>query len=60
LTGPDGAIHTTASNAFGYYNFEEIAVGHDYILGASAKGQTFNSVVLNVGGEITNANLTGQ
>jgi Carboxypeptidase regulatory-like domain/Beta-propeller repeat len=41
LTKPNGEIQITTTNPFGYYRFQELAVGETYILSVSSKRYTF-------------------
>ena len=43
LTAPDGTTRTTLTNAFGYYNFENVEVGANYIITVNSKRYTFTN-----------------
>ena len=60
ITNQNGETRTAKTNAFGYYNFEEIPVGETYILSAAHKRYQFNSQVITVSEEIQNADFTAE
>ena len=60
ITASNGETRTAKTNAFGYYNFEEIPVGETYILSAAHKRYQFNSQVITVSEEIQNADFTAE
>lgn len=41
LTAPDGTTRTTLTNAFGYYNFDNVEVGENYLITVNSKRYTF-------------------
>lgn len=43
LTGPSGTVRTALTNPFGYYRFEGVEVGANYIITAASKGYTFDN-----------------
>ena len=53
-----GNTRETVTNPFGFYSFENVAAGRSYVLSASLKRYRFNPVVVNVGDEITDLNIT--
>lgn len=42
LTDTGGAMRQAITNPFGYYSFEEVEVGETYVVGAAAKGYSFD------------------
>ena len=60
LTDAAGTVRTAITNPFGYYSFDGITSGEDYILGATARGLTFQSRLLHVTDSLTDADLTPQ
>ena len=53
LTGADGQSVSTISNNFGSFTFPPVEAGNTYILTASRKGYTFQSMAVNVDTDIT-------
>lgn len=43
LTSPDGARRTATTSTFGYYAFDDVAVGHTYVLEIASKRYTFQN-----------------
>jgi hypothetical protein len=46
------ATRTAISNPFGYYRFDDVPVGETFNVNVSAKGRTFHSRVVTIGGEL--------
>jgi hypothetical protein len=59
LTDAKGMAYSSISNAFGYFRFDDIAVGQTYILSASAKGTRFAPRVIVVTEEIADLEMIG-
>jgi subtilisin-like proprotein convertase family protein len=60
LTDSQGNTRSVKSNNFGYFRFEDTAVGQSYTLNAQAKGYTFVPQIVTVNDEIADLNLTAQ
>lgn len=60
LTATNGATAFTLTNPFGYYRFEDVAVGETYVLTVATKRYSFVPQVVNVSGELTGLDLTAQ
>ncbi len=54
LTDVRGAIRTTLTNAFGFYNFTDVAVSETYTLEARGKRYKFATKVVNLTEDLTN------
>jgi hypothetical protein len=52
-----GHPRITYTSPFGYYRFDDVAVGRTYSLTASAKRYRFNPVIVTVGDEITGLDI---
>jgi hypothetical protein len=52
LTDQMGATRTARTNAFGYFTLDAVEAGRTYFLSVSAKGWSFQPVVLNVSEDI--------
>lgn len=59
LTGADGVLRTARTNSFGYYRFDNVGVGQNYILDARRKGYEFVPRVISVDDEVTDADIVG-
>lgn len=46
ITNPTGGTRTTITNGFGYYSFEDVEVGQNYIVSVSRKGYEFEPRVV--------------
>jgi len=62
LTSVDGTIHHALTNAFGTYSFDQVIVGHPYVLEITAKHFVFaESIrVLDVRDELVGINFVAQ
>lgn len=60
LNDSQGNSRATLSNSFGYFRFEDVAVGEFYILSVSSKRYTFAPQAVQVFDEITEMNLIAQ
>jgi hypothetical protein len=58
LTDQNGETRAAQTNSFGYYRFDEVAVGETYIVNVNAKRYQFNPQVVNVTDEINELNFT--
>jgi hypothetical protein len=52
LTDSSGNSRRALSSSFGYYRFEDVAVGEVYVLSVASKGRQFSPQVVSVGEEI--------
>lgn len=57
LTDSAGAVRTTLTNRLGFYKFEDVAVGENYILDARSKSQIFAPKVISVTEDLTDLNF---
>jgi hypothetical protein len=55
-----GIVRTARTNTFGYYRFDEVAVGETYTVSVQAKGGTFTPQVVYVTEELREPNFTAQ
>jgi hypothetical protein len=60
ITNSNGETQTVLTNQFGYFRFDEIAVGETYIISVRHKIYQFNSQVVSVFEEIQNADFTAE
>lgn len=60
LTDLQGNSQTIITSAFGYFRFDDVAVGETYLINVSSKNFQFSSQVLNISEEISDLNLTAQ
>jgi predicted outer membrane repeat protein len=58
MTDPNGGVRTVKTNLLGDFRFEAVEVGQTWTLQVSAKGLTFDPLVLTVNEEITDLILT--
>ncbi len=58
VTMPNGEVRTAITNAFGYYQFDEIEVGETYVFTVEHKQYTFNPQVLNITDAVENLDFT--
>lgn len=58
LTGTDGSVRRALTNQMGYYRIDNVPTGATYVLGATSKRFTFDSRVVTVGDNITDADIT--
>lgn len=61
LTDSTGAPRTALTNAFGYYRFDDVEAGGNYILSVSSKQYTFDTPVrsITVNDQISDADFVG-
>ena len=57
LAGMEGARDVVLSNAFGFYQFDQVPVGDTYIVSVAAKRYTFAPQTISVTDQITSLNL---
>ncbi|MBA2605936.1 MAG: M20/M25/M40 family metallo-hydrolase [Acidobacteria bacterium] len=57
LTDAGGAVRTTITNPFGYYQFTDVPVGAMYIIEAQSKRYTFTQKVVNITEDLTDLNF---
>ena len=57
LLRPSGITRTALSNGFGFYRFDDVAVGETCVISVQAKNFVFTPRALTVVGEVTNMNL---
>jgi Carboxypeptidase regulatory-like domain len=60
MTGPNGIERRAVTGSFGYYSFDDVAVGDTYLMTASSKQYQFAPRVLSVPDELANVDLIGQ
>ncbi|MBA2737137.1 MAG: carboxypeptidase regulatory-like domain-containing protein, partial [Pyrinomonadaceae bacterium] len=60
LTDRNGEEKTALTNPFGYYRFNEVAVGETYIISGKHKRYEFDSQALTVNGSLSEVNLTAR
>lgn len=62
LTSPDGTRRTTITSTFGYYTFDDVEVGHTYVLGIASKRYTFTNPtrVFSLQDELTGMDFTAE
>lgn len=53
-------IHSTRTNTFGYYRIENIPIGEKRVVSATSKEYSFEPQFIDIFGDLTNVNLTGQ
>ncbi|MBP6003015.1 MAG: VCBS repeat-containing protein [Pyrinomonadaceae bacterium] len=54
LTDQSGAVRTAVSNSFGFFRFDEVAVGETYVLNVRTKSYVFAPQIVSVTDEVTN------
>lgn len=59
LSSPNGSVTTARTSSFGYFRFDEIAVGETYVISVNSKRYTFDpsSQILSVNEELTDVNF---
>jgi CSLREA domain-containing protein len=57
LSGPSGEIGVVMTNSFGYYRFEDVEVGHTYLISVSAKRYRYAPRVINLTDELLDLDL---
>ncbi len=57
LVDSEGSVVAVRSNQFGYFSFEDIAVGQSYTIQTFAKGYSFAPQILNLDEDITGLNI---
>lgn len=62
LTAPNGNTLTTRTSSFGYFRFDNIAVGETYVISVASKRFTFNpsTQILSVNEELTNIDFVAE
>lgn len=58
LTNPQGTTRTILTNGFGYYRFDDVEVGQNYIFEVNSKRYSFTPQVIFVTEEIQDLNFT--
>jgi len=58
LTGPDGAGRTAITGPFGYFRFDDVAAGENYVIAVRSKRYNFEPRVFSVTDEITGLDFT--
>jgi len=56
--GGGGETRTALTNSFGYYKFDDIEVGRNYIIQVNSKRYSFDPQVIFVTEEMDNVNFT--
>lgn len=59
LTNQSGVRRTARTNTFGYYRFDDVAVGQTYILAAASKEYIFMPQIVSVSQDIADVNFIG-
>lgn len=59
MTDSQGNIRTAITNNFGYFKFENVEVGENYVVSVLAKGLQFSPQIITVNEEITGLELIG-
>ncbi|MDQ3129488.1 MAG: carboxypeptidase-like regulatory domain-containing protein, partial [Acidobacteriota bacterium] len=57
LTDQNGEVRYALTNAFGYYRFEDAAVGQTYVISAEHKRYRFESKVLSMNNSMSDVNF---
>ena len=60
MTNTNGNTRTALTNSFGYYRFENVAVGQTYIFNVTSKGNSFAPRVVIISEQIENLDFTAQ
>ncbi|MEP6788424.1 MAG: carboxypeptidase regulatory-like domain-containing protein, partial [Acidobacteriota bacterium] len=60
LTDSLGNARTVTTSSFGFYEFDEVAVGESYVIGVVSKQYRFSSQLIQVGDTLTNMDFVGQ
>ena len=60
ITDSLGVRRTVTTSSFGFYQFDNVAVGPGYMMAVSSKLYRFAALSLNVSGELTNVDFVGQ
>lgn len=59
ISDSDGFVRTARSSSFGYYRFDDIPVGRNYILTVDSRHYSFNPMFINVMDSLTDVDLVG-
>ncbi len=60
LTSASGLTRSAISNPFGFFRFDDVAIGETYVVNVRAREYTFAPRLLNVTDEVTNLNLVAE
>lgn len=60
LASPNGERRVATSSGFGYFQFEDVAVGTTYVMRPSARGFSFQSRLVSVTDQITDLTLSAE
>lgn len=60
LAAPDGSTRTTLSSSFGYYQFNDVESGRNYVVSAATKRYQFEPMVITASGNLAGLNLVAQ
>ncbi len=62
LTGSDGSPRIARTNPFGYYRFNQVDAGENYVLSISSKSYTFtpSTLVLSIAEDLTNIDFVSE
>jgi hypothetical protein len=55
----EGILHSARTNSFGFYRIEYIPIGENLTVVAGSKQYSFDPVVMDIHGDLTDVNLTG-
>jgi predicted extracellular nuclease len=60
ISRPDGGVSIALTNAFGYYQFDGVEVGHDYVMQAQSKRLAYASRIVSVGDSLSDVDFAPQ
>lgn len=60
LTDQQGTTRTVRTSAFGYYRFDDVPVGENYVIGVASKRFTFTPRAITVTDELDNVDLVAE
>jgi hypothetical protein len=59
MTDANGVVRTTTTSTFGYYRFDNVAVGETYVMGVSSRNYRFTPRVVQVVDNMTDVDFIG-
>ena len=60
MTDPNGAVRNALTSAFGYYRFDDVEAGVNYVIGISSKTHQFTPRIVMVANELTDVDFTAE
>jgi len=60
ITDSHGVARTVTTSSFGFYQFDDVAVGENYVIGVVSKQYRFSSQLIQVADTLTNVDFVGQ